>query len=169
MLDSVKHGIGDRRMISDSIIPVVNWQLGCQYYRLSLMAVFDDVQQDGTLLGIQWYEEGIVEDEQLTPLDLLEFSLYRVLGLCHLERTEELLLRHGHQLFRRQTALLIPAHILAHSVGQDGVTKLQKSPRKAIASGGHFYFAAKGQSNFARRGQTRAAFPVRRKMVFLLF
>ena len=113
MHDSVKHGIGDRR-ISDSIIPVVNWQLGCQYYRLSLMAVFDDVQQDGTLLGIQWYEEGIVEDEQLTPLDLLEFSLYRVLGLCHLERTEEL----------RRIGIQGPYAVLANHNDHEGHTTL---------------------------------------------
>ena len=54
------------------------------------MTVFDDVQQYRTLLGIQWYEEGVVKDEQLATLDLLEFSLYCILGLCHLERTEEL-------------------------------------------------------------------------------
>ena len=35
------------------------------------MTVFDDFQQDGAFLGIQWYKEGIIEDEQLTPLYLL--------------------------------------------------------------------------------------------------
>ena len=54
------------------------------------MAVFDDVKQDGTFLGIQRYEECVIEDEQLAPLELLEFCLYRILGLCHLECTEEL-------------------------------------------------------------------------------
>ena len=54
------------------------------------MAVFYDVQQDGTFLGIQRYEECVVEDEQLAPLDLLEFCLYCVLGLRHLEGTEKL-------------------------------------------------------------------------------
>ena len=39
----------------------------------------------------------------------------------------ELFLRHGHQLIQRQTALLIPAHILAH-----GVTREMKSTRNAF-------------------------------------
>ena len=49
------------------------------------MAVFDDFQQDGAFLGIQQYKKGIVEDEQLTPLYLLQFRLYGVLGLCDLQ------------------------------------------------------------------------------------
>ena len=53
------------------------------------MAVFDDIQQDGAFLGIRRYEECIIGDEQLAPLDLLEFCLHRILGLCHLECTEE--------------------------------------------------------------------------------
>ena len=36
------------------------------------MAVFDDVQQYRTLLGIQGYKKRIVEDEQLASLDFLE-------------------------------------------------------------------------------------------------
>ena len=89
MHDSVKHSISDRR-VSDSIIPIVDRQLGCQYYRLPLMAVFDDVQQYGTLLCVQRHEEGIIEYEQLAPLYLLQFRLYRVLSLRHLERAEQL-------------------------------------------------------------------------------
>ena len=54
------------------------------------MAVFDDFQKDGSLLGIQRYKEGIVEDEQLTPLYLLQLRLYGVLGFCHLQGTEQL-------------------------------------------------------------------------------
>ena len=42
------------------------------------MTVFDDFQQDGAFLGIQWYKEGIIEDEQLTPLYLLH--LFSALG-----------------------------------------------------------------------------------------
>ena len=54
------------------------------------MAVFDDFQQDGTFLGIQRYKEGIIEDKQLTPLYLLQLRLYGVLGLCDLQRAEQL-------------------------------------------------------------------------------
>lgn len=54
------------------------------------MAVFDDFQKEGPLLGIQRYKEGIVEDEQLTPLYLLQLRLYGVLDLCDLQRTEQL-------------------------------------------------------------------------------
>ena len=54
------------------------------------MAVFDDFQKDGALLGVQRYEEDIVEDEQLTPFYLLQLRLYGVLGLCDLQRAEQL-------------------------------------------------------------------------------
>ena len=54
------------------------------------MAVFYDFQQDGTFLSVQRYKEGIVEDEQLTPLYLLQLRLYGVLGLCDLQGAEQL-------------------------------------------------------------------------------
>ena len=48
-----------------------------------------DARDEGTFLRIQRYEEGIIEDEQLASLYFLQFRLYRVLSLRHLERAEE--------------------------------------------------------------------------------
>ena len=127
MHDSVKHGISDR-WISDSIIPVVDRQLGCQYYRLPLMAVFDDIQQDGTFLGIQRYEEGVIEDEQLTPLDLLELSLYRILGLCHLERAEEL------RRIGIQGPYTVLAGMIAHSRSKEALACSCRAGNKEVLS-----------------------------------
>ena len=89
MYNSVKHCIGDS-LVTDGIIPVFHRELRGHDNRLPVMAVFDDFQQDGTFLGIQRYKEGIIEDKQLTPLYLLQLRLYGVLGLCDLQRAEQL-------------------------------------------------------------------------------
>ena len=90
------------------------------------MAVFDDFQQDGTLLCIRWYEEGIVEDEQLTPLDLLEFSLYRILGLCHLECTEEL------RRIGIQGSYAVLAGMVAHSRSKEALARSRRAGNKEV-------------------------------------
>ena len=89
MYNSVKHSIGDS-LVTDGIIPVFHGELRGHDDGFPVMAVFDDFQQDGSLLGIQRYKEGIIEDEQLTPLYLLQLRLYGVLGFCHLQGAEQL-------------------------------------------------------------------------------
>ena len=53
------------------------------------MAVFDDIQKDRPLFGIQRNEEEVIQDEQWTSLDFLEFRFYRSFGLGNLEGTQE--------------------------------------------------------------------------------
>ncbi len=52
------------------------------------MSVLYDVKQDWTLLGVERYEESIVEDKQLASLYLLQLRFYSILCLCHFQRTE---------------------------------------------------------------------------------
>ena len=50
---------------------------------------FYDIEQYGPLLDVKRHEEGIVKDDQLAALNLLESHLQIALCLCNLERSEE--------------------------------------------------------------------------------
>ena len=53
------------------------------------MTVFDYVEQDRTLLGIERHKEEIIKDEQLAAFDFLELGLEVVLDLGYLELSEQ--------------------------------------------------------------------------------
>ena len=53
------------------------------------MTIFDYIQQDRSLFGIEWHKEQVIKDEQLTPFDFFEFRFEVVLDLCDLELSEQ--------------------------------------------------------------------------------
>ena len=60
--DAVKDGVSNRR-VANGIIPARYWELGGDNDGLASMSVFNDIQKDWPLLGIQRNEEEVVQDE----------------------------------------------------------------------------------------------------------
>ena len=82
--DTVKDSIGYCR-ITNHVIPV-----GCGVLRgyddgFPFMPVFNNFKQYGTFFGIKRHEEQVIEDEQLTAFNLLEFRFKYPFDFCHFQ------------------------------------------------------------------------------------
>lgn len=86
---AVEDGVGHSR-VTHHVVPARGRIPGGDDDRFALLAVFDDVEKDWTLLCIERHKEEIIKDEQLTAFDFLEFGLEAVLDFCDLELSEQL-------------------------------------------------------------------------------
>ena len=71
MDEAIEDGVGDGG-IGDDLVPVVDRHLAGDDGRPALMAVIDDFEEITPLLGGEWREPPIVEDEELDPRQRLE-------------------------------------------------------------------------------------------------
>lgn len=70
---SVEYGVGHCR-IPYCVIPFRHRQLGCHYYGLTSVTVFDDLHQMCPFLGVERDQEEVVEYQQLRLLQFLELE-----------------------------------------------------------------------------------------------